>query len=527
MTAAWMAYLLAVGALLGLAAWAHERASRATMGDTRWSWLVALVATVALGALAPLRMDGGRRDPGVQMVVASPNAAVARTREPTLRERVVHVLLEARGRAVSVAQSVGAAGRSLPAGVNDALALFWLASSGATLGVFALVYLRWRRARDRWPTVVLDGTAVRLAPDVGPAVIGLVDAEIVVPRWLLDRPADERRLVLAHECSHVAADDQLPLLVGCAAVVLLPWHPAVWWMLARLRLAVELDCDRRVIRAGAPPRAYGSLLIALASRGPAFPVGALALAERRTHLERRLVAMTTRRTRFAALRTAPLLAVVVVASLAACEARLPTSAEVEKMDVAGAERALAASPLRRTFGDSVTAYYIDGRRATPAQMDALGSARIASIEVRKVNGQGEVRVTTRAAGDTGTSVRVQLSSEAMESARQARGTKQIRMRSVDSVSMKIEVDTVVVHGIGQRASSTIRVGGGPDERKTFSGLVVIDGVRSDAAAMARLGQDDIVSVEVLKGSAARARYTEPEAANGVILVTTRKASPQR
>ena len=82
----------------------------------------------------------------------------------------------------------------------------------------------------------------------------------VKARWLLRRAPDEQRIVLAHEAEHVRARDPLLLAAGCAGVALLPWHPVSWWLLARLRLAVELDCDRRVLRRGVAPRVLEKIL---------------------------------------------------------------------------------------------------------------------------------------------------------------------------------------------------------------------------------------------------------------------------
>jgi hypothetical protein len=58
--------------------------------------------------------------------------------------------------------------------------------------------------------------------------------------------------------------------------------------------------------------------------------------------------------------------------------------------------------------------------------------------------------------------------------------------------------------------------------RNFAGAVYIDGVKRDAEALSRLAPDAIASIEVVKGSAATQRFTEPEAVNGVILVTLKK-----
>jgi beta-lactamase regulating signal transducer with metallopeptidase domain len=51
----------------------------------------------------------------------------------------------------------------------------------------------------------------------------------------------------------------------------MPWNLALWWQLRRLCLAVEMDCDARVVSALGDARAYGALLLRVAeaaNRGP-------------------------------------------------------------------------------------------------------------------------------------------------------------------------------------------------------------------------------------------------------------------
>jgi hypothetical protein len=67
----------------------------------------------------------------------------------------------------------------------------------------------------------------------------------------------------------------------------MPWNLAMWWQLRRLCLAVEMDCDDRVVRALGDPTAYGELLFKVAeasSRGPRLQpalLGGMGTLERR------------------------------------------------------------------------------------------------------------------------------------------------------------------------------------------------------------------------------------------------------
>lgn len=73
------------------------------------------------------------------------------------------------------------------------------------------------------------------------------------------------------------------------------------------------------------------------------------------------------------------------------------------------------------------------------------------------------------------------------------------------------------------ASSTIRIRGNSSLRGSNSPLVVIDGFPyGDAGAISQINPQDIVSMEVLKDASASAIYGS-RGANGVILITTKKA----
>ena len=145
----------------------------------------------------------------------------------------------------------------------------------------------------------MDGEEVLLTLDLGPAALAGGRPGIVLPSWTLDLDRSLRRLVLRHEREHLMAGDPWLLLGGIGALVLAPWNLALWWQLGRLRLAIEVDCDRRVLRAeratAADIERYGLLLMALGQRGHGLLRLAMpALSEPVSSLERRIAAMTDR-----------------------------------------------------------------------------------------------------------------------------------------------------------------------------------------------------------------------------------------
>jgi beta-lactamase regulating signal transducer with metallopeptidase domain len=108
---------------------------------------------------------------------------------------------------------------------------------------------------------------------------------------VLALPGVQRQYVLRHEDEHRRAHDARLLFVASLPLILMPWNLGMWWLVRRLCLAVEMDCDNRVVsRLGDAP-AYGALLLRVAeasSRGPRLQPAFLGGMG---SLERRLVAL--------------------------------------------------------------------------------------------------------------------------------------------------------------------------------------------------------------------------------------------
>jgi hypothetical protein len=176
--------------------------------------------------------------------------------------------------------------------LEDPLLALWIAATASTLLLFLGASLLLRGRARRWPRHRLGGEDVLVSPATGPAVLGVFRPRIVLPAWAASRPSRELEMILLHEREHRKARDPALLAVGIAFLAAAPWNAALWWMLSRLRLAVEGDCDARVLARGVPRRPYGSLLLEVASgtRGP-FPLTAMLAEGRRSSLERRLEMM--------------------------------------------------------------------------------------------------------------------------------------------------------------------------------------------------------------------------------------------
>jgi beta-lactamase regulating signal transducer with metallopeptidase domain len=505
---AWtIAQIALLGGLLALAAWGGEAALRAAGRPTRWAWVGALVTTLALAMLTPLRR--GSDTPLVTVTSAVTTAAANTT--PVAAPSGLRVTLAdtwyrltALGeRAVQDAWAVWHG--AVPPSTERVLLVAWLLASTALLIAFVAVHRRFATRRAHWPVQTLLDTPVRVADDIGPAVIGVTRAEIVVPQWLLSRDAREQQLVLTHEREHVRLRDPLVLAIAQAVIVLLPWHPAVWWMASRLRLAVELDCDRRVLQRGASVRDYGTLLIDLTDHRTGFGAALPAFSCTPSHLERRLIAMTPKKLRYPLVRALCTGALASLALLAACEAKLPTAEEVDNMTAATATT--AAGRVALMDSTNVT-YVVNGSEVRFEAAQAIPADSIATINISRTNqGTGRMEIVTRQAGDSaGTMLRK----------REIDTTTAVRMGNLVFVPAEAERNGARPPGAGSFSAS--------GSRQPFNGLVVLDGVISDMAAMNRLQPDQIASINIIKGAAATAVYSDPRAVNGVISVVTKAAA---
>lgn len=191
--------------------------------------------------------------------------------------------------------------------------------------------------------------------------------------------------------------------------------------------------------------------------------------------------------RFAFARASVAATFGIVSLVAACATALPTDADIQKMDVASAEK--SARDLSLITGSTV--YTVDGAPATEAAAKAIPPSRLATVNV--------VRATD------GTPSQIAITTKTPDG----------------------KAATVTVSGRGRG-----RIGGPGDSTGLFtkltsaaesSPLLLIDGVRSEKSALSKLNKESIESVEILKGTAAAAEYG-PDAEHGVIVVKTKSGA---
>ncbi len=367
----WMLYIVTVSGVLGLAALAAEHAARLRRTATRWPWCQAMLGALVVPALigcVSIQVPG-LGDAG------DASGAVA-LRQLTWAGLMPSALLPDEDGWLR--------------GWDATAARLWLAGSAAVALVVAAGFLRLAWLRRGWAAGRMAGCGVLVAPAAGPAVALLPRPCIVVPRWLLTRPQVEQRLVIAHERAHLDARDPQLLLLALALLVLMPWNLPLWWQWRRLRVAIEVDCDARVLRQGHDVSQYGETLIAVSARR-ASPLALVpAMAGSPSSLEQRIRTMVRKETRFGWAFAVALSGAAIALAASAAEVSPPNGGN------AGAGAPRTEAPLRKMV-DSLIAGRPDYQDMTP-QLAAVvkrqpavqaGVASLGPIQSVKFLGTGD------------------------------------------------------------------------------------------------------------------------------------------
>ena len=246
----WVLYAIAVGAVLSAAGNLLDRALRLAGRGARWSWLLAMAGSAFFLLLPWLGTN----------------------------ERGVSNSGESAGHSLGNWQSQ----------FDRVLLLLWL-STTLVLLVKLLVARRCLKRESRaWRAVEVDGTAVMISDDVGPGVTIFSRAHIVLPAWTLELQRTSRALLIDHEREHIRARDHWLLAAGLGILLLFPINPFLWWQFTRLKLAIEMDCDARVLSGRQDVRKYAALLLDVGQRCRAGRLVFAAFAAPPHAIERRI-----------------------------------------------------------------------------------------------------------------------------------------------------------------------------------------------------------------------------------------------
>lgn len=329
---AWMLYAIIASILIGVAALALERVMRGLRRPTRFVWL----GTMLLSAAWPVLM------------LVLPSSRTIDAPVSTIRSSVS-------GGMNTVSNTVALASeRALNVSVETVVLTIWaLLSALLAARVIHAFHTNAIHAKA-WRFATVDGIKVRTSTNVGPAVVGIVSMEVVLPEWILALDRTLLDLVLAHEQEHRKARD--PLLLFGAAVVgcLIPWNLGLIWQARRLRAAMEVDCDARVLRRYPDTERYGLLLLAIAQRRSAVSSILVAtMSEPAANLSRRFAAMKDNQ--ISRVRLAALCAFGVTAIVAAGAIDSPMTLHAQELP----SRAVQSDTL------DMTRYIVKGENGFP------------------------------------------------------------------------------------------------------------------------------------------------------------------
>ena len=354
---AWMLYAALVAVLIAGGALAFERLVGSMGKPRRFVWLA------ALGLAVVIPLAGRTPDP------------VA----PAVQEATAAVTSLVNG--APVADSWNQVRTNLvPAGAQSGriAALAWGAASLTVLAVLGTVLLAVAWRRRRWECRNIAGSRVSVSRGFGPALVGLFTPRVVVPSWVLRLEPAARDAIVRHEEEHARARDHLTLLCGGLVTAVFPWSPAIWWMRRRLRAAVEMDCDERVVASGIAVTDYGNVLLEAGARSRRWWGFAPAMGHPESLLERRLKRISEKHEKPGWARALVLAGVAGGAVVAACDIPVPTELAdaIEEVIPARAQEPRDGAPSDGIGGSSLAGWF----SSDPAPLVFVDGVRVGRYE---------------------------------------------------------------------------------------------------------------------------------------------------
>lgn len=244
-------------------------------------WLIAMIKPIlglALAAPAPV-FNLGSLDLPQSVVLVEP------TGENTGQLQSVSEATALTGAAVAAVAGASSV-ESVFAEIDPARAAFgaWLAGVGMLLLLAVTQRLRIRRlvraATLPSPSIqalyrgAADGLQTKRLPRLlitdqleSPAIAGTIFPVVFLPAWMA-RASETERVVwsLRHELTHWRHRDHLAGFVGEVARILFFFHPLVWWIGRKWKVAAEIACDQAMVGTRHDARRYAKQLYEILTR---------------------------------------------------------------------------------------------------------------------------------------------------------------------------------------------------------------------------------------------------------------------
>ena len=178
----------------------------------------------------------------------------------------------------------------------------------------------------------------------------------------------------------------------------------------------------------------------------------------------------------------------VAALLAACEAKMPTAAQVDRMDARSAEVSARSMGL---VSDSSVQWFVNGVATSAVKAKQIIADSIATVEVSKAGGRSRISIVTKGEAERSSAA----TNDSLRGLRRRVGSLEGTLRSQ------------------------------PAELQGATPILIVDDKRVDPSTLKTIDRARIATVNVLKGASAVSQYG-PEAKNGVIVVRTKPAGAQ-
>jgi beta-lactamase regulating signal transducer with metallopeptidase domain len=286
----------------------------------------------------------------------------------------------------------------------------------AALGLWEVQHLRQHSIvvqNQRWETQLQELRAALGVPasvqlrvtgeQIPPVTWGVFRPVILIPSASSEWTEERRRLVLAHELSHVKRNDGRTQIVVQLACSLYWFNPLVWYAGHRIRVERERACDDLVLSLGAEAEDYADHLLQIArtlNSGLSFATVSIA---HRAYLETRLRAILDPFTRRKALGRAGSVAVLAfVAALTMITAVLQLTALAPMILRRPAPPSFPISLTQPVTQNSVSPSQLTGLASVAGSVEKMGSGEAlpgTRVELQKFPGGGEAAYSTFTATD--------------------------------------------------------------------------------------------------------------------------------
>jgi beta-lactamase regulating signal transducer with metallopeptidase domain/HEAT repeat protein len=405
----WQGAVITVAATVALALARHASA-RSRYGICLAALFLTVAAPFATSVLFDVpefRLpDGASAAPGAP-IVRDENGALSRATSTTL------IALDGGESSAAPGDAMPEAGVGLRAGLTSAarawlnrlmpyLVALWLAGV-AILSLRLAGGIRYTRrllrGAMRPSDPRLEAAVRRLAAIVGvrravrvletargqvPLVMGWLKPILIVPASaVVGLSPAQLELILVHELAHIRRSDYFVNVLQTVAETLLFYHPAVWWLSARIREEREHCCDDIVLEtAGADGVTYARALLAVEEgRGAAIGLAAAATGGSLMRRVRRLVAGEPARLDLGSRWAAGVIGVAAVAVAA------------NAMAGAGAPQTVPTGVAETAFAPPPSSTDVSRTQRIP------DSTRAAPSSVTRIEGGGDLRQRWRRAED--------------------------------------------------------------------------------------------------------------------------------